>query len=164
MERTPNKSQHIKSTLEKKFSCRSSRDSNSQSFDHESGALPTSSPGSPLHKYVRAKYTDKSRQNVAFVHVIFISVNVCLCASFIPSPQSVDFTESLGFIKKVLQQKENETLSPPPWSGHSSVSYSVYPLGPAKNCTCGKKAERLVHRDSISPEIVPHRQKTRRET
>ena len=39
LERTPNKSQHTKSTLEKKISRRSSRDSNSQPFDHESGAL-----------------------------------------------------------------------------------------------------------------------------
>ena len=39
MERTPNKSQHTKLTLEKKFSRRSCRDSNWQPFDHKSGAL-----------------------------------------------------------------------------------------------------------------------------
>ena len=36
-----NKSQHRKSTLEKKFSYRSSRDSNPRPFNHESGALTT---------------------------------------------------------------------------------------------------------------------------
>ena len=36
-----NKSQHRKSTLEKKFSRRSSRDSNPRPFNHESGALTT---------------------------------------------------------------------------------------------------------------------------
>ena len=36
-----NKSQHRMLTLEKKFSSRSSRDSNPRPFDHESGALTT---------------------------------------------------------------------------------------------------------------------------
>ena len=39
VERTPNKSQHTTLTLEKKISRRSCRDSNSQPFDRESGAL-----------------------------------------------------------------------------------------------------------------------------
>ena len=39
MQRTPNKSPHTKLTQGKKFSRRSCRDSNSQPFDHESGAL-----------------------------------------------------------------------------------------------------------------------------
>ena len=39
MERTPNKSQYTKLTLEKKILPPSCRDSNSQSFDHEPGAL-----------------------------------------------------------------------------------------------------------------------------
>ena len=39
MEQTPKESQHTKLTLEKKFSRRSCLDPNSQTFDHESGAL-----------------------------------------------------------------------------------------------------------------------------
>ena len=39
MERTPNKSQYTKLTLETKIFPRSHRDSNSQPFDRESGAL-----------------------------------------------------------------------------------------------------------------------------
>ena len=49
VERTPYKSQHRKPTLEKKvnkFSQGSCRNSNSQSFNNESGALPTYYPGS----------------------------------------------------------------------------------------------------------------------
>ena len=43
-----NKSQHRKSTLEKKISRRSSRDSNPRPFNHESGALTTElSPPQP---------------------------------------------------------------------------------------------------------------------
>ena len=45
VKRTPNKSQHTKLTLRRKFSPRFCRDSNSQPFDHESGVLPTSYPG-----------------------------------------------------------------------------------------------------------------------
>ena len=39
VEWTPNKSQHTKLTLEKKFSRRSRRDLNLQPFNHECGAL-----------------------------------------------------------------------------------------------------------------------------
>ena len=48
VERTLNKSQHTKLTLENKFSRGSCRDSNSQPFDHQSGAL-TNKP-SHIHK------------------------------------------------------------------------------------------------------------------
>ena len=53
-----NKSQHRKSTLEKKFSRRSCRDSNPRPFDHESGALTTElSPLSQwLYKVARTPY------------------------------------------------------------------------------------------------------------
>ena len=44
-----NKSQHRKSTLEKKFSRRSCRDSNPRHFDHESGALTTELSPPPWH-------------------------------------------------------------------------------------------------------------------
>ena len=46
MEQTPNESQPTRLALEKKFSCRSCQDLNSQPFDHEAGSLPTSYPGS----------------------------------------------------------------------------------------------------------------------
>ena len=51
-----NKSQHRKSTLEKKFSSRSSRDSNPRPFNHESGALTTelSPPHNQCVQYSRA--------------------------------------------------------------------------------------------------------------
>ena len=49
VERTSNKSQHPKLTLTKKFSRRSCRDSNSQPFDHESGALTNKLPLLPSH-------------------------------------------------------------------------------------------------------------------
>ena len=44
MEQTPSKSQHTKLTLEKKILPPLRRDSNSQLFSHESGALPTCYP------------------------------------------------------------------------------------------------------------------------
>ena len=46
VEWAPNKSQHKKLALEKKISCSSCQDSNSQPFTHESGAVRTSCPGS----------------------------------------------------------------------------------------------------------------------
>ena len=49
VEWTLDKSQHTKLTLERTFSHRSCQDLNLQSFDHESDALPTNSPGTHFY-------------------------------------------------------------------------------------------------------------------
>ena len=63
VERTPNKGQHRKFTLEKKFSSRFCRDSNSQTFDHESGTLATSYPGSPVERTIKTETDTKTEIN-----------------------------------------------------------------------------------------------------
>ena len=57
VERTPNKNQHTKLTQEKKFSRRFCRDSNSQPFDHKSGALTNKLSRLPTYVYM---YTTES--------------------------------------------------------------------------------------------------------
>ena len=60
MVRAPNKSQHTKLTLEKKiFSRRSCRDSSSQPFDHEFGALTTKLSRLPMVMLMRGQQTER---------------------------------------------------------------------------------------------------------
>ena len=63
-----NKSQHRKSTLEKKFSRRSSRDSNPRPFNHESGALTTEL--SPFPAYQRREEKAWLATYCALLHYI----------------------------------------------------------------------------------------------
>ena len=64
VEWTPNKSQHRKVALENEFSRRSCRETNSQLFDHEPGALPTSYSGSHGTGYDLTNFDgDKMRAN-----------------------------------------------------------------------------------------------------
>ena len=51
-----NTNQHRKSTREKKFSCRSSRDSNPRPFNHESSALTTELSLPPSHGFILLPY------------------------------------------------------------------------------------------------------------
>ena len=79
--RTPNKSQHRKLTSEKKFCRRSCRDSNSQTFEHKSGALQTELSG-PHSWYLMPSQSHRSGQNliqpVTGISLIHCRVHVTL--------------------------------------------------------------------------------------